>query len=229
MPIYVEKALRQFQLIKKKEQHTPHEYTKHFYGKKIQYSSPPDKSRQLNLKGSKRVQSVCGNFVYYARAVDPTILPAIHEITMVQSNPTESTNNKIKMLIDYYPNAKIRYHASDMALHVDSDAAYLVLPKARSRIAGYFYLSKACTITITITKSPAINGSILVEYKVLRHVVSSATEAETGGLFHNYQTAIMIRNILNALGHKQKLTPVKTDNSTDSLFVNDLLKQNSSK
>ena len=89
-----------------------------------------------------------------------------------------------------------------MVLHVDSDAAYFVLPKARSRIVGYFYLSKECTITIT--KSPPINGSILVECKVLKHEVSSAAEAETGGLFHNYQTAIMIRNILNALGHNQK-------------------------
>ena len=52
-----------------------------------------------------------------------------------------------------------------MALHVDSDAAYLVLPKARSRIAGYFYLSKECSITMTT--SPPINGSILVECKVL--------------------------------------------------------------
>ena len=149
---------------------------------------------------------------------------------MVQSNPTESTNNKIKMLLDYlatYPNAKIRYHASDMALHVDSDAAYLVLPKARSRIAGYFYLSKECQITIT--KSPPINRSILVECKLLRHVVSSTAEAETARLFHNYQTAIMIRNILNALGHKQKPIPVTTDNSTASSFVNDLLKQKRSK
>ena len=123
-----------FNLSRKKKQHAPHEYAKHFYGKKIQYSSPPDRSRHLDLKGCKRVQSVFGNFVYYARAVDPTILPAINEITMVQSNPTESTNNKIKMLLEYYSNAKIRYHASDMALHVDSDASYLVLPKARSRI-----------------------------------------------------------------------------------------------
>ena len=79
--------------------------------------------------------------MYYARAVDPTILPAINEIVMVQSNPTESTNNKIKMLLDYfvtYPNAKIRYHASDMALRVDYYTAYLVLPKERSHITGFF-------------------------------------------------------------------------------------------
>ena len=35
-----------------------------------------------------------------------------------------------------YPNAYIRFYTSDIILHVDSDAAYLVAPKARSRIAG---------------------------------------------------------------------------------------------
>ena len=41
------------------------------------------------------------------------------------------------MLREYlatYPNEKIRYHGSDMALYVDSDAVYLGLPNARSRI-----------------------------------------------------------------------------------------------
>ena len=130
------------------------------------------------------------------------------------------------MLLEYlatYPNANIRYHASDVALHVDSDVAYLVLSKAKSRIAGYFYLSKECPNTIT--KSPPINGSVLVECKVLKHVVSFAAEVERDGLFHNCQTAIMIRIIINALGHNQKPTPVKTDNSTAASFVNDLLKQ----
>ena len=41
-----------------------------------------------------------------------------------------------------YPNATIRYHASDMCLHTDSDEAYLVQPQAGSRVAGHFYLSE---------------------------------------------------------------------------------------
>ena len=40
-----------------------------------------------------------------------------------------------------YPNTVIRYYASDMYLHIDSGAAYLVLPKARTRGAGHFFLS----------------------------------------------------------------------------------------
>ena len=61
------------------------------------------------------------------------MLPAINEISASQPQPTEDTNDKAQMLMDYantYPSATIRYKASDMQLHVDSDAAYLVLPKA---------------------------------------------------------------------------------------------------
>ena len=54
-----------------------------------------------------------------------------------------------------YNNAYLRYHASDMVLHVDSDAAYLVLPKARSRIAGFYHLSDHPNIT----KHPSLNLS----------------------------------------------------------------------
>ena len=82
--------------------------------------------------------------LYYSRAVDPTMLPALNEIATSQAHPTEKTKAQCKMLLDdaaTYPNAKIRYHASDMILHVDSDVAYLVLPNTRSRIAGHYFLS----------------------------------------------------------------------------------------
>ena len=49
--------------------------------------------------------------------------------------------------VNTYPNAYIRFYVSDIILHVDRDAAYLVAPKARSRIAGYFHLSDHPNIT----------------------------------------------------------------------------------
>ena len=36
---------------------------------------------------------------------------------------------------------------------------------------------------------------------------------------HNAQTAIPIRNALEALGHPQPLTPLKIDNTTANAFV----------
>ena len=129
------------------------------------------------------------------------------------------------MLLDYlnfYSNAKIRFYSSDMRLYVDSDAAYLVAPKAKSRIAGYFYCSSTGS-------PPPINGPLHVECKVLRHVVTSAAEAETAGLFFNCQTALYLKHMLAALGHPQDTTPIKTDNKTASQFVRDTIKHKRSK
>ena len=109
----------------------------------------------------------------------------------------------------------LRYHASNMHLHIDSDAAYLVAPKARSRIAGFYYFKKDHNGNIM----NAPNHPILIECKCLRHVVSSAAEAETAAIFYNAQTSILLRRILHALGHPQPPTPIKTDNATANGFV----------
>ena len=136
-----------------------------------------------------------------------------------QSNRNQrKRQKKSQRLMDYvytYPDTYIRYKASDMALHIDNDAAYLVTPKARSRVAGYLHLSDHPTTT----KTPTFNGAIHVEYKILRHVVSYAAEAEISGLYHNSQAAIPIRTILQALNHRQPPTPIKTDNSTAHGFI----------
>ena len=55
-----------------------------------------------------------------------------------------------------YPTAYIRYHASQMILNIDSDAAYLVAPKARSRVAGYYPLS----CDPQLQPNPPLNGAI---------------------------------------------------------------------
>ena len=110
-----------------------------------------------------------------------------------------------------------------MVLGIDSDAAYLVAPKARSRIAGYFQLTSGF-------RSPTfINGPILIECKTFRHVVASSAEAETAGLFHNCQTAISLCYLLQAIGHPQSATPVKTDNTTALAFVRNNITQKRSR
>ena len=172
-----------------------------------------------------------GIFLYYARAVDNTILPALNEIATNQAKPTQQTRIATNMLMDYmytHPNATIRFYKSDMQLHVDTDAAYLVAPKAKSRAAGYFYLSAKTSSPIPTIPIP-LNAPIHVECTLLKHVVSSAAEAETGALFHNCQIAIGLRNMLEALGHTQTSTQVKTDNSTASAYCNGTLKQKRSK
>ena len=68
-----------------------------------------------------------------------------------------------------------------------------------------------------------------MECKTLQHVVASAAETETGGLFHTAQTILHIQTLLKAPGHRQPPTPLKTDNSTANAFVNKLLRQQKSK
>ena len=228
MPNFVKSTLHKLNYkTKNKRQLAPHKWAVPIYGKNRQYATEQDTSKLLNPSGIKYVQRTVGSFLYYARAVDNTILPALNEIALYQAKPTSNTIEKIQMLLDYlhtFPNAKIRFHASDMQLHIDSDAAYLVAPKAKSRIAGYYFLSDKAT-----TISPQINGPIHIECKLLNHVVTSAAEAETAGLFYNAQTALHIKHILRALNHPQKIIPLKTDNSTAASFVTDTLKAKRSK
>ena len=115
-----------------------------------------------------------------------------------------------------------------MQLFIDSDAAYLVVPKAKSRLAEYFYLSDKY-IQGSGNPNPKSNGPIHTESQLLKHGVSSAVEAEKSGISLNYKAAIWIKHMLEALGHHQKIIPLKTDNSTADTFSNSTLKERRSK
>jgi len=70
-----------------------------------------------------------GSALYYARAVDPTLLPALDDIANSQAKPTQDTLHKSNQLLDSlstYPNAIIRYHASDVILAPLSPFAKIV-------------------------------------------------------------------------------------------------------
>ena len=108
----------------------------------------------------------------------------LNEIASEQPQPAQKTIHKSQCFMDYvhtYPNIYIRFYVSDMILTIDSDAVYLVAPTVMSRVAGYFQLASVPDIT----EHPRVNRVVLVECKTLHHVVSSAAEAETGGIFHN--------------------------------------------
>ena len=158
---------------------------------KIQYANT-DTSEKLDAKGIKRVQSIAGTFLYYGRAQNPLILPTLNEISNQQASPTVLTRAACDQLLDYlhtHPNAVICYYASDMILCIVSDAAYLVLPKARSRCAALFTLTNLPTTT---PPNPTPNGPLHVLCKTMQGVPASAAEAETGGLFNAAQEAIPI-------------------------------------
>eukprot|EP00957_Ditylum_brightwellii_P146932 11186470-Ditylum_brightwellii.AAC.1 len=65
---------------------------------------------------------------------------------MQQTAPTVKTVEGITRLLNYcatYPNAVVRVHASNMILHVHSDALYLTAPEGHSRADGHFFLGAA--------------------------------------------------------------------------------------
>eukprot|EP00957_Ditylum_brightwellii_P108467 8273315-Ditylum_brightwellii.AAC.1 len=68
------------------------------------------------------------------------------------------------MLMDYlatYTDAVLRFFTGNMQLHVDSNAAYLVINGARSCIAGYFYCAFN-PYALNYNKTPH-NAPILIE------------------------------------------------------------------
>ena len=121
------------------------------------------------------------------------------------------------MLMDYcatYPSFIIRFHASDMVIHMETGAAYLVAPGAKSRIAGYYYLSSDPSKTPIPSNAP-----FYVVCKFLKHMVASAAEVKIIGVFFNVQEIVFICCLLIALGHPQPPTLLTTNNSTSSDFV----------
>jgi hypothetical protein len=210
-----------------KPQHCPYLPNPIKYGKDSQAPSPLDDSPLLDEAGKKRVQQIVGSFLYYARAVDPTFLMALSEISSQQGAPTEDTIKRVNQFLDYmwtHPDAIIWYRASDMILNVHSDASYLSAPKSRSRAGCYFFLGNIPRDGHPIK----LNGAIHVTCTILKLVAASATEADLEALFLNAQEAKVFQLILAKLGHPQPPTPKHINNTTTVGIVNNTIKRQQS-
>ena len=229
IPGYVIKQLIKYKHPKPgKPRDTPLDPAPRRYGKEAQDTTPPDESPKLDAAGKKYIQGVTGSFIFYGRAVDPTIAHALSEIASEQAEPTEQTLMKTKKFMDYmwtHPDAVICYYASDMILQVHSDASYLTAPRARSRVGGHFFLGM-----LPVAGQPIfLNGAIHVEAGILKHVAASAAEAELGGTFVNAQRAKVMRLTLEELGHPQPPTPISIDNTTAVGICNNTIKRQHSR
>ena len=210
MPGYIQKTLHKFNHpTPTKPHHAPHKHVPIAYGQRVQVPIV-NEGTPLDEKGVKRVQNIVGTLLYYSRAVDPTLAPALSAIAAKQATATTTTMDACRQLLDYcatHPAAVLRYKASDMQLAIHADASYLSEHKARSRAAGHFYMANENDAAFN-------NGPVLTISTIIRHVMASAAEAELAAIFYSAQEAIPIRHMLKELGHEQKRTPITTDNVT---------------
>jgi hypothetical protein len=129
MPGYINNALAHFKHERpKRKQYSPHRHVAPIYGAHAQYVEPEKASHLLDKSNKMNVQAVTGTLLYYARAVNSTILTALNTIATQQAAPTESTLEEVKQLLDYCTSqeeAIVTYNASDMILAVHSNASYL--------------------------------------------------------------------------------------------------------
>jgi hypothetical protein len=109
---------------------------------KMQYATQYE-TPLLSDKQCTTIQKIIGSILYYSRAVDPTMSIPLNEFATEQTTATEKTKTEAGQLLDYlatHPDATIRFHASDMVLHIHNDASYLSVSKERTHLGCLFYI-----------------------------------------------------------------------------------------
>jgi hypothetical protein len=126
MPGYIKATLHKYQdAAPARSEHAPHTWNPPIYGAKTQYVEDETTSPTLSDKDVNKLQQLTDTLVYYARAVDTTLIMPINLLASEKSRATAVTADKVIKLLNYcntHPETKIRYHASDMILHIHSDA-----------------------------------------------------------------------------------------------------------
>jgi hypothetical protein len=113
LPGYINKVLQRFEhKHPSKPQNCPFQPNPRKYGKDAQDPLTFNNSEFLDLNGIRKVQQVVGDLLFYARAVDNTLLPGLSAIASEQAQATELTLQRCQQLLDYCatnPDAKVRF------------------------------------------------------------------------------------------------------------------------
>jgi len=227
MPGYIDKMLKRFRphfrLPTHRPAQTPGRYTIPVYSK-VQYANV-DNSPALDPEQRTELQAIIGTLLYYARAVDPTLLPISNELASQQASPTVRTLKAINRALSYAagnPNKATIFHSCDMILHGHVDASYLSRSHARSVAGAYLFLGDH-------NLPLKINGAIHTFSTIIPCIVASAGEAEYAALFAGAQHAASLRTILADIGHPQPPTILMCDNTCAIGIATDSIKQKRSK
>ena len=91
------------------------------------------------------VRALVESILYYARAIDATMLPTFTAIASEQAKLSSTIFPQVDRLLAYaaaYPSKELLCHASDMKLMAQFDASYLSLSRGRSLDGGIRYLGR---------------------------------------------------------------------------------------
>ena len=109
MPNYAVKQLTRYRhKAPERPQNCPYDPPPRVYGRKSQEVLKEKASPPVSAEEKKYIQQIVGSFLYYAQAVDMTILHALSAIAAEQSIPTERTLDRVCQFLDYmhmHPNA----------------------------------------------------------------------------------------------------------------------------
>ena len=155
MPGYVTNTLHIFRhTTLSKLQYSPFKFIRLNYGSMVQYAPETNISQLLSASGKTCVQQIVGTFLYYARAIDNTIFPALDLLSASQSKPTASTNHDITQFLNYaatHPHATIRYNGSYTILHEHSDTSFLYEPNTKSHPTQLIHLLSSLNSVVHFT------------------------------------------------------------------------------
>jgi hypothetical protein len=119
MPGYVEREFERFQhSTPSGAQHSPSTWTTPQYGAASQLTASVNDIPALDPAGILHLQTVAGTLLFYARAVDHTMLVTIGDIAAAHAHVSEATMSACVPLLNYaatHPDAVVRYTASDMS------------------------------------------------------------------------------------------------------------------
>ena len=110
--------------------------------------------------------------MYYAQAINNTMAHIMNHIGSQKAKGTQKLMEEVAHFLNYVasnPNAKTIFRKSYMLYRIDSDAAYLVCPGARSRAGGYHYLGNK--------DNNLFNEPLYILAKTIKNVMASAAEA----------------------------------------------------
>ena len=186
MPAYIANAITKFQHpLPVQTQHLQHKHNPIKYG--VQVPLPKDTTPLLSVAQCKHVQETVSTLLHYSHAMDSTLACASSSIAARQTNGTISVFDACHQLLDYvamHSHAAICYHAKN-DISCALDASYLSEPDSKSHIGGHYFLTNQ-------DSNASNNGTIITLVAIIRHVVSSESEAEIEALFNNCKNVMQL-------------------------------------